>query len=326
MKQKTIAVVGAGNIGSRHLQALALMEQPVQLAIVDPNPSSLSVARERFAQVALQKNNLRAVWLNDFSQLPQTVDVVVVATNANVRKDIVEWLLLNRDIKHLVLEKFLFQRIGDYRVIQELLDKKNVKAWVNCARRQWPIYQNVRSKLQGSDYFRFHVSGSQIGIGCNGIHFLDLFSYLMPGNPLQISDHLDAGYISSKRDGYVEFLGTLQGQDHNKQYFSLTSLAQQNMPLVIKIDSDRLRCVINEGKGELLLSEKDNDWVWKTETFQCLFQSQLTHLVVNQLLDTGCCPLTTYAESSRLHIQLIKLFMQHMGLLADEENTLCPVT
>ena len=47
----SIAVIGAGEVGSRHLQALALLKRPVKIFVVDPSNESLRIAKERFQQV-----------------------------------------------------------------------------------------------------------------------------------------------------------------------------------------------------------------------------------------------------------------------------------
>ena len=45
-----IAIIGAGQLGSRHLQGLAKLQLPCQVHVVDPSPKSLEVARQRFAE------------------------------------------------------------------------------------------------------------------------------------------------------------------------------------------------------------------------------------------------------------------------------------
>jgi ubiquinone/menaquinone biosynthesis C-methylase UbiE len=52
-----IAVVGAGQIGSRHLQALSLIDREARLQIVDPSSQSLATAKERFETVNPKNNS-----------------------------------------------------------------------------------------------------------------------------------------------------------------------------------------------------------------------------------------------------------------------------
>ena len=51
MEIRKILLIGCGEIGSRHLQALAKIEFPVKIWIVDPNLNSLKVGKKRFNEM-----------------------------------------------------------------------------------------------------------------------------------------------------------------------------------------------------------------------------------------------------------------------------------
>ena len=46
-----ILLIGAGQIGSRHLQALALSDINIEISVVDSSTASLAVAKDRYKQV-----------------------------------------------------------------------------------------------------------------------------------------------------------------------------------------------------------------------------------------------------------------------------------
>ena len=46
-----IAIIGGGNIGSRHLQAVARIDKPLNIFVVDPSVSSRDLAVERFHEI-----------------------------------------------------------------------------------------------------------------------------------------------------------------------------------------------------------------------------------------------------------------------------------
>ena len=46
-KPAKIAVIGSGQIGSRHLQAMALSEIPLAVEVSDPSQNSLDTAKNR---------------------------------------------------------------------------------------------------------------------------------------------------------------------------------------------------------------------------------------------------------------------------------------
>jgi len=207
-----IAIIGSGQIGSRHLQALSLIDRPVSIQVVDPDQNSIKMAQERFSQVQSTGNVNHIEYLKNTDELSECLDVVIVATSSNVRRSVLEKLLHYKKVQYLILEKVLFQKIEDLYFVQNLLVKKGTKSWVNCSRRMVPFYQKLKEKFNNTHILNYTVSGSKIGIGCNAIHYLDMFAYLSKQNNLKLfSNQLDKNIITSKRKGFIEFTGTLYG-------------------------------------------------------------------------------------------------------------------
>lgn len=128
---RKVLLVGAGGIGSRHLQALAKSEIPLQIQVVARSEKSLTLAKER----CLEANNTaekRVEYYTNLNQIASRVGVAIVATNSDVRKDVIESLLNKTEISYLILEKVLFQKLKDYEIVEHILEQKHVKAWVNC--------------------------------------------------------------------------------------------------------------------------------------------------------------------------------------------------
>ena len=46
-----IAIIGAGQLGSRHLQGLKLAKLPIKIQVVDSSAESLAVAKSRYEEV-----------------------------------------------------------------------------------------------------------------------------------------------------------------------------------------------------------------------------------------------------------------------------------
>ena len=49
---KNIALIGCGQLGSRHLQALAFVKHKVKIQVVDSSSDSLKIAEIRFKEVS----------------------------------------------------------------------------------------------------------------------------------------------------------------------------------------------------------------------------------------------------------------------------------
>ena len=287
-----IALIGAGQLGSRHLQGLALLSQPARVTVVDPFPASLATAQERFAQV--EQQNIEAVFTQSFDELPQVLDGAVVATGADRRREAVERLLARSRVRVALLEKVLFQRSEDYSAIGTLLDKTGTRAWVNCSQRLWPFFRDLRPKTLGKSNVRITVRGANWGLGCNAIHNLDLLSFMTGSAKCRLESKLDAGTVPSKRPGFIEFTGTLAALGENGNQVIQTSDREGDAPFEIEVKTPELQST------------------WRV-TDPTPRQSQLTHTVLAQMIDRGTSVLPGYAESAALHVPMLEVFLRHQG-------------
>ena len=46
----------------------------------------------------------------------------------------------------MILEKIVFTDITHFEQIKKILDKKEIKTWVNCPRRLWKINKHIKEK------------------------------------------------------------------------------------------------------------------------------------------------------------------------------------
>jgi predicted dehydrogenase len=324
-----IAIIGGGQIGSRHLQALARLGRPATVDVIDPAPQSLATARSRFEDVAGGDSQVSLRLHEDLAGLPGSIDVAIVATSSDVRLDVLRGLLANSRVKYLILEKVLFQSLACFAEASRLLAATSTAAWVNCPRRLSPVYSELRDALGGVRPLQVRVSGANWGIGCNSVHFLDLIQFIAGGfDKLSFTSvKLDRG-SPAKRAGFLEFTGSLDGRFDSDVSFSLSSYAAGDAPIMIDIDNPAARCVIVEGDGRLSgwRSEASGKWEWRPVSCEFLYQSQLTHLIVRSLLDTGTCALPVFEAAARLHEPLLAVLNRHLfGSLAGNE-TICPIT
>ncbi len=329
MKTNNVAVIGAGQIGSRHLQALSLINRPIRIQVVDPSQNALKVARERFNQVNGSKKVKNIEYLNDIEQLSSEIDVGIIATTSNIRRHVIESLLNKVSVRYLILEKVVFQKKEDFPSVKKILDEKNVQAWVNFARRMWEIDQFVKNRLEGNNRIQFRVTGSNWGLGCNALHFVDFFSHLINSQDITLfGDHLDPNIIPSKRKGFYEITGTLTGQKKEGNLLSITSYAISDAPIIIQISNPQIQCSIIQNENNAILWVLDTKYNWKKEeySFKIPFQSQLSHKVVQDILDTGNCKLANYEDSSKVHVPFLEVLTTHFKKHLNKEIKSCPVT
>ena len=322
-------LIGAGQLGSRHLQALALSDfDDIYIQVVEPSPEARRVARERWEQVAKSEKIHAIEFLESISSINRSIDFCIVATNANCRLQVLRDLLASVSVRQLVLEKVLFQSVDQVKAASRLLSSLDTQVWVNCPRRMFPIYLELKERLAHEQTLNLQVNGNNWGLACNAIHFIDLWAMLGGQHSYTLeTSGLDAAVVESKRPGYKEVSGTLSGVADNRR-FSLTSGAGIEMvPLSISIETEQFSIDVNESKGLCTIQTKETGQQ-EVLAFSVLFQSQLSHEAARQLLASadGQCELTSFNESASLHEPLLQGLLEFFNRQGDDIHTLCPIT
>jgi len=267
----------------------------------------------------------------NFSSIMETleadVDVAIIATNADVRKSVIENLISVRDVKYVILEKVAFQAIVDFQVVLQLLESNNTKAWVNCSRRMHSFFKTLKADLDPEDRIQGIVEGGNWGLASNTIHMLDLFVFLA-GETLFLlnASGLDQKVYQSKRNGFIELGGILEVNNSNGDQLTLIDEKGSTGQTVLSVSSRNHRYKINHSDGKVFSAHKKDGWKEKEELFQMPLQSELTHLAVQQILDTDRCDITPLKESYVLHKVMLEAFNIHLSMLNGVKYEVCPIT
>ena len=313
-----IAIIGVGALGKRHLESVLKSKMELQVYAVDSNQEAVDTA--------VELSEKRVIGGNNVNILPKEIDVAIIATSSAVRRVVFEQLVAHSTIKNIIFEKVLFQRKEDYFEVDRLLKQYSINAWVNCARREQSSYIALKKLIDEKKCFTFHIEGGNWGLGCNGIHMLDLVQFLSGSRECNI-DNLNLLPVieESKRLGYKEIFGSVLGNCGKCQSFSITCYKDSTLPMHLELTGEDFRCVIMEGEQKILLMHQDNMWKVEEREFPISYQSQMTQGVVENILKTGNCNLPNYDEAMKLHLvylePLIKFFEEHGG-----EKGLCPIT
>ena len=322
-----IAIIGAGQLGSRHLQGLSRLSVDCEIDVVDPSSTSLEVARQRFEEMPNNKAVRCVRYHTAIDFLPKDLDFVVIATSADVRFGVLESLLKHARVRLLLLEKVLFQRVSDYAQAQELLRQHGVKAWVNCPRRAYSIYSEIREFFAGEKLLYAQAMGGDWGLGCNGIHFIDLFA-MLTGERLESLDTtgLDKQLLLSKRKGFVEFTGILRGSYMSGTNIEIVSLEKSSARLLITLRSEHRTCIVDEAAGCVFLLDSSKGTSWERKEFRAPFLSELITGLVGQILETETCALPTLEEAVEYHLPFIKSMGAYAAAAQGGSADLCPIT
>ena len=115
-----ILIIGAGQLGSRHLQGILGSNITATIEVVDPSDLSIKNAIERSLEINYDKNKLKVNFYHNLNQISKEIDLCIIASTADKRFDIINSLLTSSKVKNLILEKILFQSINEYDIIDKL--------------------------------------------------------------------------------------------------------------------------------------------------------------------------------------------------------------
>lgn len=336
---QNVALIGVGNLGSRHLQGIAKSKNALNIECFEPSQANIKTALARFKEVidnekGIESNHLKLNFVDSIQSLSSNIDLAIVSTNSDIRANVVEELLTSKHVKNLILEKVLFQDVASYSKIENLIEDKEVKAWVNHPRRLFNIHAPFLADIRKSKKLSFQVSGVNWGLGSNGLHFLDLLAWLTNTEQQAIElewNKIGRSVAQSKRPQFKEIYGTISGMINNNVSFSITSLPptsnEAQMP-TISIVSDFIKLFIDEYNGVVNYAFANDNWQWHTleGDFPLLFQSQMTATVIDGIIENHECALPTYKTSMWLHVPFITTIKEGIEELEGEYLEICPIS
>ena len=308
---KNIFIIGAGQLGSRHLQALKNSNNSLNVFIIDPSSESLNIANERYESMPGIDNNTVSYSksLNDIN-CNNKIDIVIIATASNVRANVTRDLLDKFEVKTIIFEKILFQKREDYSIILELLKSKNVKSYVNCPMRMMSFYKEIQSSFKGTK-FTYMVSGSQYGLVTNLIHYIDHMAFLNQSIDYTCNANLlENNIFESKRKGFYELNGTFNVYFKNGTQGIFSCESKGNLPGVVQAFNENVHFISRESEGKVLISRIENDWKWEEIEFNIPYQSELTAILVEDILMNDSCSLPSYEESVKLHLPYLDSILE----------------
>lgn len=315
---KKALIIGMGNIGYRHFQALHNLKNKIFL--IDPKISKLSL--EKF--YAKNKKNKHIFYLKNYSKLPKVIDLAIIATTADKRLDCLNNLIKNTKIKNIILEKILFNKIKSYKEAKYFINNKT-NIWVNSLNRTYPITKLIKKKNKNFRLKYLSVKGNEWGLACNFIHFLDLINYFNYETKYSIVKNNLKKIIKTKRKRFIDFLGNIKiKSEHGTNIFFESKKGKMNYQL--KLIFNNYTYLINEIKGEVIEINKKLK-IRKKYIYKTPLVSELTKKFAKQIYKNNRCELTDLETSIKLHFPLIKSFCKsYKKIKKIKKINSCPIT
>lgn len=286
---------------------------------MDSSEESLTIAKERYDSVAgIGEKTIK--YVKSIDELPEILDLVIVATGAKPRATIVKSLLAHSSVRYMILEKVLFTKLSDYDEIGTLINDKGVICWVNCPRRMFGSYSFIKNNLDYSEPIKMEYIGREWGLCCNSMHFIDVFMFLTQEDDFIINaDGLESKIYESKRAGYIEMNGTLLIKTAKGNELILSSITKSDQNGRVELKNGFNYFALDETSGILTAEGKEI----KVDT---PYQSQTTGILADVILRTGFCPLSSYVKSAQYHKVFIAKMLEKYNEITKEQTKLLPIT
>ena len=318
---RKIVLVGSGNIGSRHLQALCRSTEETTIEIIEKNEKSIMLTKQRIDEVEFSEHKIKFEWKKTIKDCSNGSDLVIIATLAIGRAQIIKKLLeKNHDV--FVIEKMVCQSQSEYDMIIENMKKHNAKGWVNTRCRYFDFYKKVKTKLKSTP-IHISITSGVTGLGTGAIHYIDLFNWLTGGNDIKLNGNMLLPKIlcNKRSKKLVEFSGLIYGKSKYGT-ISIAYFPEEKIPHVISIKGEEGHVFVNEVNGNVLnASKKFLDIQFKLD-----YVSNITTKIIKDILETNNCELPTIQDLYKSHIELFEIFNKHLEKIRNEKMVLCPIT
>lgn len=314
-----ILLAGAGQLGSRYLQGLSEVSEPLFIYVLDISSESLLLAERRWHEVVNKISPVhQVVFTKEYTTIPENIEIAIVSTGASIRSTVVKKITDHTVVSYWIIEKVLAQNSLEIDEIRQSI--KGAKgAWINTPRRIMEWHQDIKSKLNTQSAISLNVTGGKWGLACNAIHFLDLLSW-WTGERIDAVDcsHLQS-WFESKRKDFYEVSGKLVAHFSGGSMVVLSDLLNEE-PVNIKLEEQGYTWDINEAKG--IANRSDGVSV----NGVMLLQSKLTKLIIEDILNNGRCNLPSFEESAALHVLLLNMLISHWNVQNNTSIVKLPIT
>lgn len=324
---KNIILIGAGNIGSRHLQALRKVKYSLNIIVIEKDENSIEIAKQRYFSIKdAVHNDHNITFLQEIKTMPFIIDIAIIATNSNQRFLVLEQLLISNQVKNVILEKVLFQKPEEYDKTSDLIKEHGCRIWVNTQMRMMKSFKEVKENFP-TNGLNYYVSGSNWGMMCNTVHFLDYMSYLTNCSDFKINIHsLDKRLVPAKRDGFYELFGTISFDFGQNSNLIIQCYPTGDLPRIHEIFSSKKRFYMKEMEKKAWIYNYHNENKWNEINASYQYQSELTIKLIEDLIENKVILLPKFSHAKKLHLNFFNPILQFIQENIDPTIKIFPFT
>jgi predicted dehydrogenase len=323
-----VLIVGCGQLGSRHLQAVASLSEIEAIDVFDPSPAGLALGRERLGE--LKFPHLADVrWLTRLEDATPEGALCIVATRADVRCSLVQDVADRLGYRTFLLEKIVARSVAEYEQLVGYSREKKLNVWVNCKTRAHWSHQRIKSRLMPGVPVVVTAQGGNHGLANNGVHAADLFAFYSDARTIEcISADIDPIVHSTKRGADVlDLSGTICARSDNGSQFILSYAKESGGPGYFTVTSSDYRAVVDDSTKGFFESSASDSWAWHTVPYNAdLAVSFMTKEFATDILSKGSCRLPTLEQCFPGHKLILGTLLPAFNRLTGVSRDYCPVT
>tara|TARA_Y100000588_G_scaffold78741_1_gene82295 strand:+ start:9316 stop:10287 length:972 start_codon:yes stop_codon:yes gene_type:complete len=323
-----VLIVGSGDIGTRHLQSICTLQNIEQIEIVDPNPKGLALGKQRLSEIKNVNPNINFHWLQSLDHAEPAGDLCIIATQADIRPKIYIEVAERLGYKKFILEKIVAQSINDYLDILECSRTQNTSTWVNCKTRAYPFHINAKSRINGNPFI-LTVLGGNHGLGTNGVHWADLFSFYSETSKIESAGSTIDNHIhpSKRGESIHDLSGTLHAKSNNGSQLYVSYIYDNPLYEHLTIISPTYRYVVDHIQGWGFESSSEDGWKWHPADLSYnILISSMTRDIVSSIFTSGTCNLPSISDCFLAHKFILDELLPHFQSILNSDSALCPIT
>ncbi len=191
-----ILIIGFGKMGKSHFQSFSSSKKSYEIYLFDKKFNS----KKNYTE-----NNNKIIKLKSFPRRKK-FDLVIISTCSDVRLKIMEKVIKYNKFKFLLLEKFLFSNLNDYKIAEKLIFKNQLKVFVNV----WGkiILNKFKNIIKKKDIKKIHIYCKKGELITNLIHYYD-FIFCLLKRKFSLKFQNNYKIIKSRRKKFLEINGNL---------------------------------------------------------------------------------------------------------------------
>ena len=322
--RKKVLVVGCGNLGRWHIKGIEQSVYDVHVDAVDPDLRAIDflanfIKSENIDGEKLSISSWRS--LSDcLANQARKYDLVIVATLAAGRPDVVAEICESISFNYMLLEKPIAQSTEEIEMIEDTA--KGCTTFVNHARRMMPWHKDIQTQMASFGRLSCEVNFPSLGIACNTSHYIDLVNWWTGELPKRVkTGGLSDVWQKAKRVGFWEAVGEIFIEFDGGSSLKIISGDIDSVSSITVVGKTKRKCSIDEISGEAVF---DGGTILKGAV---LPQSRLTGALLDTLCQRQECDLPTLSLAAQCNKIFTTSLLGHWNKCKiNQQRTSLPIT